>query len=259
MKKLRVTTIQTALYWEDIDANLAHFEPKILSVAGQTDVILLPEMFSTGFTNSSQKLAEPINGKTGNWLMKMAKATGAVVAGSFITQDDNNYFNCFCWTEPDGTRHIYNKHHLFTHTGEHEYYSEGKEKVIIPYKGWNICPQICYDLRFPEWSRNLEDYDLLIFVANWPNTRKHHWKALLMARAIENQVYTMGVNIVGEDGVGFKYSGDSSVITYAGDLLYTAAGIENIATVELDLEAQKAYRNKFKFLQDRDQYKILFN
>ena len=251
---LRVTTIQSNLHWENPDANRTMFSEKIKELKGQTDLIILPEMFTTGFSMNTTELAERMDGATMQWLSQQANSVNAVVTGSFIATENGQCFNRLIWMQPDGVFFIYDKKHLFTLAKEHEHYSAGIERLIVELKGWKICPLICYDLRFPVWSRNTDDYDLLIYTASWPVMRAEAWKSLLVGRAIENQSYTIGVNRVGVDGGGYEYSGDSSVIDYTGKRLYCTSNMEDIFTATLDLEKQKHFRSKLNFLADRDEF-----
>jgi len=257
MDHLKISTVQTSLHWEDIDANLNQLAQKIAPLADHTDIIVLPEMFTTGFSMSPAKFAEAPKGKTFNWLQRQAELTNAVITGSYIVKEEDQYFNRLVWMFPDGTFHSYDKKHLFSLSEEPKHYTAGKDKLIVNYKGWKICPLICYDLRFPAWSRNVENYDLLIYVANWPEKRAHHWRSLLIARAIENQSYTVGVNRVGNDGNNFYHSGDTSIIDYAGKIILHTAHSENISSLSLDYKEQQAFRNRFRFLADKDEFKLL--
>jgi len=254
---LRVTTIQSIIHWENIDANLNHFSKKLDGLKGKTDLIILPEMFTTGFSMEPANLAEPMNGKTMLWLREKATELNAVVTGSFIAIENKRYFNRLVWMQPDGNFQTYDKRHLFTLAGEDKNYQQGIQKLIIEWKGWKICPLICYDLRFPVWARNIENYDLLIYTANWPITRSNAWKTLLEARAIENQCYVVGVNRIGQDGSKLSYGGHSSVIDFGGQVLNRVAEIENVSTIELSKEKMDAFRNKLNFLADRDHFQIL--
>lgn len=256
MNALSITTIQTTLFWEDITANLNQLGDKLSALVGVSDIIILPEMFTTGFSMSPAKFAEAPDGKTLNWLKQQAKKTNAVITGSYIVKENSHYYNRLVWMQPDGTFQTYDKKHLFSLSEEPKHYTAGQQKLIVNYKGWKICPLICYDLRFPVWSRNVENYDLLIYVANWPEKRAHHWRSLLMARAIENQSYTVGVNRVGQDGNQFYHSGDTSVMDYAGNLLVHTAHVENNTTIQLDYQKQQDFRNRFRFLADKDAFEL---
>ncbi len=257
-KSLRITTVQSILHWENAAANLDMFSQKLGGLADKTDLVILPEMFTSGFSMNAEAIAETMDGPSLKWMREMASSLNAVVTGSLAIQDAGKYYNRLIWMQPDGHFGIYDKRHLFTLAGEHQHYSAGSEKLIVEWKGWKICPLICYDLRFPVWCRNAENYDLLIFMANWPETRGHHWRQLLLARAIENQAYVAGVNRVGEDGLGYVYNGDTAIVDFSGNLLYQAAQIEGVFTVSLSLDKLRAYREKLQFLADRDDFKILF-
>ncbi|MCC6727420.1 MAG: amidohydrolase [Saprospiraceae bacterium] len=255
-EKLRITTVQSALEWEDVAANLAMFSLKLAPLAGQTDLVVLPEMFTTGFSMAAEKLAEPMNGRTMDWLADQAAKIGAVVTGSFIAEDGGHYFNRLVWMRPDGSFELYDKRHLFRLASEHETYTAGQAKLVTEWRGWKICPLICYDLRFPVWSRNVEAYDLSIYLANWPERRNHHWQQLLVARAIENQCYVVGVNRCGTDGADLSYSGDSAVVDYNGHRLLQVSNIENISTISLSLEMLRTFRQSLQFLADKDYFEI---
>jgi predicted amidohydrolase len=216
---MNVTLIQTDLFWEDIDNNLKMFDEKI-TIIKDTNLIILPEMFTTGFSMNVNILSETMNGKTIKWMLDWARVKNAVIAGSIIIKENNLFYNRFIWAEPNGGIKYYDKKHLFSMANEDQSYSPGKQKIIIEYLGWKICPLICYDLRFPIWNRNLEDYDIAIYVANWPEKRANHWKSLLMARAIENQCYVLAVNRIGIDGKGLNYNGDTSIIDPTGDIIF---------------------------------------
>ncbi len=256
MSNLRVSIIQSKLHWENIDANLQMFDRKIDGLADQTDLIVLPEMFTTGFSTNAALLAEDMNGKTIEWLRKKASELDCVITGSFIAKENGAYLNRLIWMRPYGTYEVYDKRHLFTLANEHEYYTAGTKKLIVELKGWKVCPLICYDLRFPVWSRNVENYDLLLYVANFPAKRSYAWKTLLKARAIENQAYTIGVNRVGTDGNDLYYSGDSGVIDFMGKVSCQVADDERIFTEELNYQDQQDFRKKLAFLADQDQFYI---
>ncbi len=257
MKNLRITTVQSILHWEDISTNLAMFDEKLSNLLGKTDLVILPEMFTTGFSMNATTLAERMDGRTFHWLSSKAKELEAVVTGSFVIEENGRFFNRLIWMQPDGDYKCYDKRHLFTLAKEHETYTAGIKKLVVDWKGWKICPMICYDLRFPVWSRNIEGYDLLIYVANWPETRSYHWRHLLISRAIENQSFVAGVNRVGSDEKGLGYTGDTCVIDYSGAILYQVASLEDIFTCELDSEKMTAFRSKLNFLGDQDKFEIL--
>lgn len=256
---LKVTTIQTILFWEDRAANLAHFETLINGV-GETDVIILPEMFTTGFSMQSTAMAEVANGPVVDWMKDLSAAKNAVLMGSMMTGENGKFYNRLYVTLPNGTVYQYDKRHLFSLAGEDKHYTQGSSKLIFEYKGWRVCPLVCYDLRFPVFSRNRKteagfDYDLLIYVANWPERRSHAWNSLLPARAIENQSYTVGVNRIGDDGTGIHYSGDTAVFDYKGDKLSTTQPErETVETIELNYHDMEVFRRAYAFLSDADEF-----
>ena len=253
MKDLRVTLAQADLHWEDKAANLAAFTAKLAGLAGQTDLVVLPEMFTTGFTMNAPALAEPENGPTVQWMAEQAAWLNAAITGSFIALDGGRYYNRLVWMQPDGRYQTYDKRHLFAMAGEHHTYTPGNKRLLVEWRGWKVLPLICYDLRFPAWSRNQEDYDLLIYVANWPSPRRHHWRSLLAARAIENQAYALGINRVGLDGNGYPHAGDTSAIDFSGEELFHLAHSEGCMTLVLSYQEQQAFRQKLPFLDDRDE------
>ncbi|MBK7869780.1 MAG: amidohydrolase [Saprospiraceae bacterium] len=256
MENLRVTLVQSFLHWEDKSANLKQFDQKLAPLAGQTDLIILPEMFSTGFSMNAIALAEDMQGRTMQWLRDKAAMLESVITGSFIAEENGHYYNRLVWMRPDGTYDTYDKRHLFTYADENQYYTQGQQQLLVELKGWSILPLVCYDLRFPVWSRNVQDYDLLIYVANFPERRSHAWKSLLTARAIENLAYTIGVNRVGNDGNEISHSGDSTLLDYAGQMLYQISHLEDIFTATLSYQALQDFRRRFAFLQDRDHFII---
>jgi omega-amidase len=227
-------------------------------LVGHTDLVVLPEMFTTGFSMNAAPLAEPLSGPTVTWMQDQALRLQAVLTGSFICLENGAYLNRLIWVFPDGQFRYYDKRHRFSLAGEDKTYTAGVEKLIVEWKGWRVCPLICYDLRFPVWTRRTtkEDYDLLIFVANWPARRAHHWRALLDARAIENQSYVAGVNIAGNDGNGYAYNGDSCVIDFAGQIICRISGQEGAFTAELSLEELQEYRRQFPFSSDADVFEL---
>jgi omega-amidase len=246
---MRLTILQTSLHWENADANRNLLAEKLAPLHGATDLVVLPEMFTTGFSMNAAALAEPMDGPTVDWLQRQAAQLGAAVTGSFICRENGVCYNRLVWVFPDGRVQTYDKHHLFALAGEDRHYGAGARQLDVEWQGWNIRPLICYDLRFPEWARNHgAAYDVLIYVANWPARRAHHWRALLAARAIENQCYVAGVNIVGTDGAGLDYTGDSSLIDYAGNVLCQLSGQEGWFTGVLSYEALAAYRRQLPFL-----------
>ncbi len=258
MNNLRVTTIQAALAWEDIAANLQAFEQKMQGLKGKTDLIILPEMFSTGFSMHPANLAESMEGQAVQWMQAQAQKLNAVITGSLMIREGNLYFNRLIWMCPDGTFSSYDKRHLFTMAKEQEAYQAGTTHLYVEVKGWRVCPLICYDLRFPVWSRNTTGYDLLIYVANWPEKRNYAWKSLLQARAIENQAWTIGVNRVGKDGNDWYYSGDTSIIEPSGEkIIYSCAHEEAVFTTELSHEYLTQIRQTLPFLNDQDAFELL--
>lgn len=251
---MKVTIIQTDLFWEDKTANLEHFAALLSALTEATDLIVLPEMFSTGFSMQPERLAEPMDGPTVQWMRAKAADTNAAMVGSLMVKDGYCYYNRLVWMFPDGTFQHYDKRHLFSYGTENEHYTAGTKQLLVNWKGWKICPLICYDLRFPVWSRNTIGYDLLLYVANWPERRKHAWNTLLAARAIENQSYTVGVNRIGADGNGVPHPGDSQVVDFMGQPLFVQKDTEAVVTVELDKAQQDAFRAQFGFLQDQDKF-----
>ena len=265
MKPLNVTLVQSNLQWENKAANLQMFEEKIAAVKDRMELVILPEMFSTGFSMNPASLAETMDGPTVSWMKHLAAAKKIILAGSIIVEDEKNYYNRLIWMLPDGQYGFYDKRHLFAFAEEDKYYTPGTKRLVASVKGWRVNLQVCYDLRFPVWARqsnplNSEmeepEYDLLVFVANWPEKRSHAWKTLLQARAIENQCYVIGVNRVGIDGKDIYYSGDSMVVDPSGEIIYAKADQEDIHTVSLDPEKLIAVRGKFPFLKDADRFLI---
>lgn len=255
MQDLTLTLIQEQIHWQQPAANRDHFERRILE-APASDLILLPEMFSTGFSLQSSQLAETMSGDSIHWMTRMAKESGAVVAGSLILEDEGHYYNRLIWMRPDGTFAFYDKRHLFRMADEHHHYTPGDERLVVTLNGWRICPLVCYDLRFPVWSRNNNGFDLLLYVANWPEKRRLHWQRLLPARAIENLCYVAGLNRVGEDGNGIAYSGDSVVISPKGEELLNAGSDAGLFTVQLNHEELASYREIFPAHLDADHFSL---
>ncbi|MCG2418035.1 amidohydrolase [Aequorivita sp. F47161] len=254
---LKITIIQSELVWERAEANRELFSKKFETIETETDLIILPEMFTTGFSMNAEKLAEPNNGQTLNWMIAEAKKYNCAITGSVIISENSTFFNRLFFVFPNGDYKKYDKKHTFTLAKENETYSAGTERLIVDYKGWKICPLICYDLRFPVWSRNTEYYDLLIYVANWPKVRTLAWDTLLRARAIENMAYCVGVNRVGLDGNEHEYSGHSAVYDVIGKQVSTTT-FENefLETVILEKEHIETNRKKFRFLNDSDQFTL---
>jgi predicted amidohydrolase len=257
MQELTISIIQANLEWENVDANLNAFTEKIDAI-NETDLILLPETFSTSFSMNSEALAEPMNGKTMSWMAEMAQNKNAVIAGSAILKEDNQIFNRFIWMRPDGTFEKYDKRHLFRMGDEHNHFTAGSERLIVELKDWKICPQICYDLRFPVWSRNKkQEYDMLLYVANWPEVRTAAWEKLLYARAIENQCYVAAVNRIGIDGEGVNCIGNSMLIDPKGELIWKAPNQkESTKTVDLNLDELNNFRKKFPVGMDADEFEV---
>lgn len=268
---LKITLVQTNLYWEDKTANLAMLQQKIEHIAGGPQVVVLPEMFSTGFSMNARTLAETMDGPTVAWMKTMAASKKIILTGSLIIKDTDEkgneaFYNRLVWMLPNGQCGIYNKRHLFTLAGENEPYTAGDKRLIASVNDWKINLQICYDLRFPVWSRQSipgergpggeAEYDVLIYVANWPDKRSHAWKTLLQARAIENQCYVVGVNRVGTDANGFYHSGDSMVVDPLGEVLYHKKDEEAVFSVMLDKAHLNNIREKLPFGEDADQFKI---
>ena len=293
MSTLTITTIQSNLQWEDKNANLQMFEEKIGQLQQRTEVVILPEMFSTGFSMQAQTLAEKMDGPTVSWMKKLAAEKKIILTGSLIIEDEGNYYNRLVWMLPNGQYGYYDKRHLFGYGQEDQHYTPGYKRLIASVKGWKLNLLVCYDLRFPVWSRQkpakaeladlvaseLEardlplpppqetdlaepahvltpEYDILVYVANWPERRNHAWKTLLQARAIENQSYVVGVNRVGTDGMGLQYSGDSMIVDAMGTVLYTKAQEEDVFTITLQKEPLEETRNKLPFLKDADRFII---
>lgn len=257
MKDLNICIIQSNIIWENIDENLNLFEAHIDSVI-DADVIVLPEMFTTGFSMNTSKLAETMGGKTMDWLRDNAKKKNCVITGSIIIEENDKYYNRLIWMRPDGTFGKYDKRHLFRMSEEHQTFTDGDERVVFEVKGWRVLPLICYDLRFPVWSRNRNDYDVLIYVANWPEARRTPWQIMLKSRAIENQVYVVAVNRLGKDEMGNSYSGDSAVIEPKGNIISkTLMGEESVESVSLSYEDLEIFRNKFPVGLDGDEFRII--
>lgn len=232
------------------------FQDWIEAIEESVDLIVLPETFASGFTQSPEKCAESMDGASVNWMRQMAMRTGAVIAGSLAIVDGDSFRNRLVWMPPDGEPSWYDKHHLFRMAGEHRRYRAGSERMLFEYKGWRICPQICYDLRFPVWTRNRNDYDLLLFVANWPTPRALAWHHLLRARAIENQCFVLAVNRVGEDGNGWQYQGDSAAIDFLGQTLAELGNKEGLVSAELDPVARERFLADFPFYSDADGFSL---
>ena len=261
MSTLTITGIQTQLHWENAAANREMFEEKINSISGKTEIVIIPETFSTGFSIKPKELAETMAGETIKWMQRVAAEKKVILTGSVIIKENENYHNRLIWMLPNGQYGIYDKRHLFAYAGENAEFTSGTKRLIASVKGWKINLLVCYDLRFPVWARqqmqeDVLEYDLLIYVANWPERRNHAWKTLLQARAIENQCYVVGVNRVGHDGNHIYHSGDSMVIDPMGEVLYIKAHEEDIFTVTLNKEKLEEVRAKLPFWKDSDNFMI---
>lgn len=254
---LSVTLLQCSLVWHDPVANRAALEEQLFNLPEPTDLIVLPEMFTTGFTMEAAAVAEPPRLTTHRWMQQMAAQTNAVVTGSYVVREGENYFNRLLWMQPDGQFRTYDKRHLFRMAGEDEIYTSGTERPVLDWRGWRICPLICYDLRFPVWSRNTPlAYDLLLYVANWPAVRQRPWDTLLQARAIENLSYVIGVNRVGDDGKGHHYGGGSALIDFKGDVLFQHYETPIVHQQTLSLDDLRAFRERFPAHRDADLFKF---
>ena len=259
MSTLTITTIQTNLLWEEKSANLRLLEEKIAAIENKTEIVILPEMFTTGFSMNPSAFAETMDGETMEWMKRVSKENGIVLTGSVMIEEEGKYYNRLIWMLPNGEFGYYNKRHLFAYGEEDKHYTAGNKRLIASVKGWKINLQVCYDLRFPVWARQQSnetapEYDLLIYVANWPERRSHAWKTLLCARAIENQCYVVGVNRVGTDGNNIYHSGNSLVIDPLGQVLYHMADEEDINTITLFKAKLDETREKFPFWKDADAF-----
>jgi omega-amidase len=261
MSSLTLTLIQTNLHWEDKQANLAMFEEKINNIKEKTEIVILPEMFSTGFSMNPEKLAETMDSAAIQWMKKVAAQKKIILTGSLIIKDGDHFFNRLIWMLPNGEYGYYDKRHLFAYGDEDQHYTSGNKRLVASVKGWKINLLVCYDLRFPVWARQQiqqePEYDLLIYVANWPERRIHAWKTLLQARAIENQCYVVGVNRIGNDVHNIYYSGDSMVVNALGEILYHKAHDEDVFTITLQKDPLEEVRNKFPFWKDADAFMII--
>lgn len=269
MSSLKITLVQTALHWENKEANLKMFEEKINGIDQTTHVVILPEMFSTGFSMKPEQLAENMGGATVTWMKEMAASKKIIVAGSIIIEQNGNHFNRLIWMLPNGQYGFYDKRHLFAFAEENKHYTAGTQRLIASVNGWKLNLMVCYDLRFPVWARqqflspsgegrdNAFEYDVLIYTANWPEKRNTAWKTLLRARAIENQCYVIGVNRVGNDGNNIYHSGDSMIIDPLGEILYHKEHDEEVFTIELSKNHLQETRERFQFWRDADRFDIL--
>ena len=262
MQDLTITLVQAELAWEDAAANLFHFDRIFEKFYEPTDLIILPEMFNTGFTMNTSGNAEDMNGLSMTWMAETAMKLACTLCGSLIIRENGNFYNRLIWMQPDGKYSYYDKRHLFRMGEEHHYYTAGNKKMITELKGWKLMPLICYDLRFPVWSKNdykeeAYAYDLLIYIANWPSVRSSAWKSLLGGRAIENMAYVAGVNRVGRDGRGFEYAGESMIAGPDGKIYSKVrAGKESISTNTLNVSELLQIRNKLSVGKDWDNFSL---
>ncbi len=257
MDNLKITTYQGYLFWEKIDKNLQNIGLRLNGIREKTDLIILPEMFNTGFTMNAAEMAEPMGGKTMKWMQAISEKYECVVTGSLIINEKGKYYNRLIWMRPDGSHQYYDKRHLFGLGQEDHTYAAGKKKLIVELKGWKICPVICYDLRFPVFLRNVNaEYDLLLIVANWPERRALHWRTLIPARAVENQCYVIGVNRVGHDGNEVYHSGDSTCIDPNGNVVYYKRDEEDVYTFTINADELALNRRAFPFLKDADKFEL---
>lgn len=256
MNTLKIALIQSSLHWEKKEANLNMFSEKISQVESKQDLIVLPEMFSTGFSMKPDTFAETMDGESVAWMKDQAANANCVVTGSLIIKESDSYYNRLVWMRPDGSFDHYDKRHLFRLANEQNHYVAGQERKIVVLNGWRINLNVCYDLRFPVWSRNRNDYDILLNVANWPAKRSHAWKTLLRARAVENMCYAVGLNRVGDDGNGFFHSGDSAVVHPDGTALIACSVREKILYTTLIKEELDSFRERFQFYKDADDFTV---
>jgi predicted amidohydrolase len=256
-RMIKISVIQCDIKWEDKEANFLKLENLITPLQDQTDIVILPEMFSTGFSMSAEHLSEPEDGKTLQWMIRMAVKGKFAICGSYIVKENEKFFNRFVFVSPDSAYSYYDKRHLFSMGEEDRWFSPGHERLVFSYKEFRISPYVCYDLRFPVWSRNRNEYDLAIYSANWPETRINVWNVLLQARAIENQCYVAGCNRIGKDGMGIGYNGFSQIINPRGGII-KSAGIneECVITSEISLTELNNFRQKFNTLKDADNFEV---
>lgn len=253
---MKIALLNTTLIWENPAENRINFEEKINGISETIDLIVLPEMFTSGFTMNPKRVAETMQGETVFWLKQVAKIKNCAITGSLVITENENYYNRLLFVFPDGKIEFYDKRHLFTLAGEDKVYTSGKEKLIVTYKGFKICPLICYDLRFPVFARNVENYDLLLYVANWPKPRVNAWDILLKARAVENMSYVIGVNRIGNDNNNLDYVGHSQAIDFLGNYLVEPQEKEGVFIVEINKEKQDETRSKLAFLNDKDEFEL---
>ncbi|MBO9582664.1 MAG: nitrilase family protein [Flavobacterium sp.] len=253
---MKIALIQTDLFWQDANKNRENFDSKIDEIQSEVNLIVLPEMFSTGFTMNASEVAETMQGETIEWMKLKAKQKKAAITGSVVITENGKYFNRMFFVFPSGEMQYYNKRHSFSLAGENKVYTSGNQKVIIDYLDWKICLQICYDLRFPVFARNVENYDLILYVANWPKVRTNAWDALLKARAIENLSYVVGVNRIGYDAHDYEHVGHSQALDFLGNYILEPQEKNGVFVVELDKNTMYETRKKLDFLSDRDQFEI---
>lgn len=251
---LQISLVQTNIVWENPAANRKVLSEKFASIKGKQQIIILPETFTTGFSMQAEKLAEKMDGETAHWMKEEAIKNRCIIAGSLIIEEHGQYFNRMLWVMPNGEIAHYDKRHLFSYAGENVDFSAGQKRIIVQVNGWKICLQICYDLRFPIWARNTDDYDILLYIANWPEKRNYVWENLLMARAIENMSFVIGVNRVGADGNGHQYVGNSSIYSPLGELIFKETEKEKVITHIFQYSIIEESRQRFPFLNDRDEF-----
>jgi omega-amidase len=254
VQNLTVSLLQRELAWENPEDNRRQFAADMDAISTDTDLVILPEMFTTGFSMRAEENAEDEAQGTLPWLQQQAARHGCAITGSLPVRSNGRVFNRLLFVTPDGSCNHYDKRHLFRMSGEDNHYAAGDERLIVQWRDWRICPMVCYDLRFPVWTRNRQDYDLLLFVANWPAKRAQHWRQLLVARAIENQSYTIGLNRIGSDNNGLDYSGDSMVLAADGELLLDCQDHSGVFSKTLDAAAMNTYRRKFPVHKDADDF-----
>lgn len=253
---MKIALIQSDLTWENAAANRENFDSKIKEINSEVNLIVLPEMFSTGFTMNAPEVAEEMNGETVRWMQAISKQKNAAITGSIVIKENGQFYNRMLFVFPSGEFQYYDKRHLFSLAGEDQFYTAGNQKVIVEYLGWKICLQICYDLRFPVFARNVENYDLILYVANWPKVRTDAWDALLKARAIENLTYVAAVNRIGFDDNNFEHNGHSQLIDFWGNYSIEPQEAEGVFVTELDKNSMLEIRRKLNFLGDRDNFEI---
>lgn len=259
MSTLKITTFQSYLFWENIDKNLQNLGLRLNSIREKTDLIVLPEMFNTGFSMNPSNFAEEMGGKTMKWMHDQARKFESVITGSLIIKESDKYYNRLIWMRPDGSHEQYDKRHLFSMGEEDKHYTAGNQKLFVELNGWKICPVICYDLRFPVWLRNKnEEYDILLIIANWPERRSLHWRSLIPARAIENQAFVIAVNRVGHDGNEVFHSGDSMCIDPNGKVVYYKPNDEDLYTFTIHKNDLTETRRNLPFLRDADSFHLDF-